>query len=121
MFERALDVEHTFGHHDDMSRTRVRRRRLSTALVGVALAIALSAPVAAALGRHPEPHAGKVLPIQRWEQVYVVRPGDTVWSVAESAAGGADPRPWVDAIAARNAIEPGAVVPGQALIIPRSA
>jgi nucleoid-associated protein YgaU len=50
----------------------------------------------------------------------VVRPGDTVWSIAERASGGGDPRSLVDAIAARNGIDAGSIVPGQALVIPSS-
>ncbi len=53
--------------------------------------------------------------------MYVVRPGDTVWSIAVGVAGGADPRDVVDAIAVRNGIDAGDVVPGQALVIPRVA
>jgi nucleoid-associated protein YgaU len=120
MFEPTLDSEHVFGHDRAMSRTRVRRRRrIVAAMLSVALGIVLSAPVAGALSRHPRPADARVLPAGRWEQVYVVRAGDTVWSIAESAIGGADPRPLVDAIAARNGIDAGAVVPGQALVIPR--
>jgi LysM domain-containing protein len=105
-----------------MSRTRVRRRRrIAAALGSVAVAIVLSAPVAGALGRHEETPRTKVLPARRWEQVVVVRVGDTVWSIAEGAADGADPRALVDAIAARNGIDAGAVVPGQSLVIPRVA
>ena len=33
---------------------------------------------------------------------YVVEPGDTVWSIAEALAPGADPRPLVDAIVDAN-------------------
>jgi nucleoid-associated protein YgaU len=122
MFERTLDTEHVFGHHVPMSRTRVRRRRrIAAALGSVAVAIVLSAPVAGALGRHGDVPSTKVQPARRWEQVVVVQPGDTVWSIAEAAAGGADPRAVVDAIAARNGIDAGAVVPGQSLVIPRVA
>ena len=60
-------------------------------------------------------------PARRWEQVVVVQPGDTLWSIAEAAADGADPRAVVDAIATRNGIDAGAVVPGQSLVIPRVA
>ena len=91
-------------------------------MVSVAVGVVLSAPVAGALARHA--HAGghrRSLPARRWEQVYVVRPGDTVWSIAVGAAGGADPAGVVDAIAVRNGIDAGAVVPGQALVIPRVA
>jgi nucleoid-associated protein YgaU len=122
MFERTLDTEHVFGQHEPMSRTRVRRRRrLAAALGSVAVAIVLSAPVAGALGRHGDASSTEVQPARRWEQVVVVQPGDTVWSIAEAAAGGADPRAVVDAIATRNGIDAGAVVPGQSLVIPRLA
>ncbi|MGZ5212774.1 MAG: LysM peptidoglycan-binding domain-containing protein [Actinomycetota bacterium] len=105
-----------------MSRTRVRRRRrIAAAMVSVAVGVVLTSPVAAALNRHPQTSDTRTLPAQRWEQVYVVRSGDTVWSIAERAAGEADPREWVDAIAARNGIAAGVVVPGQALVIPRVA
>jgi nucleoid-associated protein YgaU len=122
MFETTLDSEQVFGHHRLMGRTRVRRRRrIAAAMVSVAVGVVLSAPMAGALGRHSEAADAKVSPARRWEQVYVVRLGDTVWSIAERAADGADPRAWVDAIAARNGIDAGAVVPGQALVIPRVA
>jgi nucleoid-associated protein YgaU len=48
---------------------------------------------------------------------YVVRPGDTLWSIARGVQDG-DPRPLVDAIQAANRADPGALVPGQVLIIP---
>jgi hypothetical protein len=122
MFERTLDTEHVFGHDGSMSRTRVRRRRrIAAALGSVAVAIVLSAPVAGALGRHAQASSTKVPPARRWEQVVVVQPGDTVWSIAEAAADGADPRALVDAIVTRNGIDVGAVVPGQSLVIPRLA
>lgn len=89
-------------------------------MVSVAVAIVVGAPVAGALSR-PEPVDTSVRPAKRWEQVYVVRAGDTVWSIAAREAGGADPRALVDAIAVRNGIDAGAVVPGQALVIPRVA
>ena len=87
----------------------------------MAVAIVLSAPVAGALGRHGAASSTEVQPARRWEDVVVVQPGDTVWSIAEAAAGGADPRALVDAIATRNGIDAGAVVPGQSLVIPRVA
>jgi nucleoid-associated protein YgaU len=119
MFEPTLDSEQVFGHHRDMGRTRVRRRRrIAATMVSVAVAVILSAPVAGALGREAQPADADVLPPKRWEQVYVVRPGDSVWSIAERTAEGGDPRALVDAIAARNGIDAGAVVPGQALVIP---
>jgi hypothetical protein len=119
MFEQPLDSEHVFGHHRPMGRTRVRRRRrIAVAMSSVAFALILSAPVAGALGRHGDAGNGRVRPAGRSEHVYVVRSGDTVWIIAERVAAGLDPRPWVDAIAARNGIQAGALVPGQSLIVP---
>ena len=85
------------------------------------MALVLSAPVAGALSRHGDASSTEVQPARRWEQVVVVQPGDTVWSIAEAAADGADPRALVDAIVTRNGIDVGAVVPGQSLVIPRLA
>jgi LysM repeat protein len=87
----------------------------------MALAVVVSAPVAGALGRHAGSAKVGVHPVRSSEQVYVVRVGDTVWSIAERMAGGRDPRVLVDAIAARNHIDAGVVVPGQSVIIPRIA
>lgn len=120
MFERGVDSEHVFGKDDGMTRTPVRRRRrLTIAALGVAMVVILSSPVADALGRHTGPSARS--PQRRSDQVYVVRSGDTLWSIAEHAAPGADPRPLVDAIAERNGIDPGALVPGQSLVVPSAA
>jgi len=120
MFEPRVDSEHAFGQDASMTRTRVRqRRRLTVAALGMAVAVVLSAPVAGALGRHGGSEPGS--PPRRAERVYVVRSGDTLWSIAEQAGEGADPRPLVDAIAERNGIDPGALVPGETLVIPRTA
>ncbi len=90
-------------------------------MLSVAVGVVVSAPVAGALGRHADPTNDTAPPAKRWEHVVVVQPGETVWSIAEEAAGGDDPRAWVDAIALRNHIDAGAVVPGQSLVIPRVA
>ena len=122
MFERTLDSEQVFGHHRLMTRTRVRRRRrIAVAFVCIALALVVSAPVAGALARHGgSAHVG-VRPPRPSERVVVVGVGDTVWSIAERMAGGQDPRLLVDAIATRNHIDAGVVVPGQSVIVPRIA
>lgn len=49
---------------------------------------------------------------------YVVRPGDTLWSIAAEGAAGADPRPRVDAIREANGVNPEDLVPGQTLLLP---
>ncbi len=52
---------------------------------------------------------------------YVVRSGDTLWSIASRIAQGEDPRPIVDAITQANQVDAGALVPGRTLVIPTSA
>jgi Tfp pilus assembly protein FimV len=52
-------------------------------------------------------------------QIYVVRPGDTVWSIAEGLAGpGADPRSLVDRLIAANHVSNGLVTIGERLMVP---
>jgi nucleoid-associated protein YgaU len=122
MFERTLDSEQAFGHHRPMTRTRVRqRRRIAAAILCISLALVVSAPVAGALARHGGSTHVRVHAARASEQVYVVRAGDTIWSIAERMAGGRDPRLLVDAIAARNRIDAGSIVPGQSIVVPRVA
>jgi nucleoid-associated protein YgaU len=52
---------------------------------------------------------------------YVVRQGDTLWSIAERVAPDTDPRPVVDRLAAANDVDPGGLIPGQTLVIPSNA
>lgn len=80
---------------------------LSVALVAGAWA----GPMARALGGGRE-----AIPTARTS--YLVRDGDTLWSIAERLAPGDDPRPLVDAIATANGVEAGALVPGSTLVIP---
>jgi len=102
-----------------MAATRVqRRRRLWAGLLGVAAVVVLGSPVGAALVPRGEARPGS--PTQPSGDVYVVRSGDTLWSIAKRLSGG-DPRTLVDAIAERNGIDPGSLVPGQPLLIPREA
>lgn len=49
---------------------------------------------------------------------YVVRDGDTMWAIASSLSHGADPRALMDRIESANAVDPGALHPGQTLVIP---
>ena len=52
------------------------------------------------------------------ESSVVVRPGDTLWSIAESLAPSSDPRAVVDALQERNGLEGADLVPGQVLVVP---
>jgi len=52
--------------------------------------------------------------------VYVVAKGDTLWSVARSAAPERDPRAFIDELRALNGIDAGHILPGQKLRLPSS-
>ncbi|HSD48607.1 MAG TPA: LysM peptidoglycan-binding domain-containing protein [Actinomycetota bacterium] len=93
-----------------MRRTRVRRRRLGVLLAGALVVGLWSGPVANALG--------PARAVRDVDTTYVVRKGDTLWSIAARVAPGQDPRSVVDAIAAANDVPAGALVPGQTLSIP---
>ena len=51
------------------------------------------------------------------EHRYVVKPSDTLWSIAAHAYGG-DPREGVWKLEQRNHLTSGTLVPGQALVLP---
>jgi LysM repeat protein len=50
-------------------------------------------------------------------QTYVVKPGDTLWTVAERAYGG-DPREGVWKLQQQNHLVSATVVPGEKLVLP---
>jgi LysM repeat protein len=110
MFGSRLDTEHAFGQDTLMGRTRVRRRRLITIAVALGVTGVLSGQVANAVGVGGS-QAGP-------PRTYVVRSGDTLWSIARSSTPSADPRLVVSAIRAANRVDPAALVPGQQLSIP---
>lgn len=110
MFGSTLDIEHSFEQHGFMGRTRVRRR-LIACCAAIGLVGVLSGPVAHAVGVAGAPEA-------KAARTYVVRPGDTVWSIATRFEPSTDPRVVVDAITSANGVDPGALVPGQQLAIP---
>jgi hypothetical protein len=104
MFDSLLDIEHVFGHGPSVGGAKVRRRR-----VFVVMLLSLALPVASravADGGGP-----RTTP-------YVVRSGDTLWSIAVRQAPGEDPRPVVDSIVRINAVDPGTLVPGRELQLP---
>ena len=51
------------------------------------------------------------------ERVYVVRPADTLWSIAARDYGG-DPRAAIWRIEQRNGLHDPTLVPGQRLVLP---
>jgi len=93
-----------------MSRTRVRRRRLGAGLVSLGVLVSLGGPVIRAMTPQQ--------PTLVSRHAYTVRPGDTVWLIAQRLGSpGGDPRPLVDAIVRQNG---GAttLTPGETLSIP---
>jgi Tfp pilus assembly protein FimV len=111
MFERTLDIEQAFGEHEAMVRTRVRRRRVALSLACVVVAVVLTGPIADAVG------GSGVEPVAR--HTYVVRAGDSLWSIATRMAPGQDPRPWVARLQAANpGSDAAALAPGQTLVLP---
>jgi nucleoid-associated protein YgaU len=52
------------------------------------------------------------------EQSYSVKPGDTLWSIAERTFAG-DPREGVWKLRERNGLDSATIVPGQVLLVPR--
>jgi len=93
-----------------MSRTRVRRNRLASVLACAAVLGALWGPLGRLGGQ--ERAAGSAAAHR-----YVVRPGDTLWSIAKRVAPGRDPRQVVDTLAALNHVDPGRLVPGSTLLV----
>jgi Tfp pilus assembly protein FimV len=77
----------------------------------VGLAGVLCGPVAHAVGVAGSTEA-------KYRRTYVVRHGDTLWSIALRSSPSVDPRLVVDAIASANEVDPGALVPGQQLLLP---
>ena len=110
MFDSPLDSERTFGHDVAMNRTYVRRRRTTLTVAAVLVALGLTGPVARAVaGPSVEPAA---------RRTYVVRPGDTLWSIAVRVAPGTDPRRIVAEMQAQNVVDAGALAAGQTLVVP---
>jgi Tfp pilus assembly protein FimV len=109
MFGTTLDSEHAFVHPETMHRTYVRRRLTSFA-AAVVVASALGAGIAGAASSEG---AGT----DADADTYVVRQGDTLWTIAHEVAPERDPREVVHELSASN---PGSdvLVPGAVLTIP---
>ncbi len=93
----------------------VRRRRLLVGVAGAALVL-LALPLRA-IGGSPVPSAVAAATYGRPGPVtYVVRPGDTLWTIAERVDPSGDPRPLVARLAAQVGSD--TIVPGEQLRLP---
>jgi hypothetical protein len=77
-----------------------RRRRVVLAALAVG-AVVVAGQAGAALGGSPLGAPGRS-PTLVSSRTIVVRPGDTLWAIAERIDPGADPRPVVDELVALN-------------------
>ncbi|HEY6568424.1 MAG TPA: LysM peptidoglycan-binding domain-containing protein [Actinomycetota bacterium] len=112
MFGNQVDIEQTFGKHDDLMHRTYVRRRIVLLLAGLGVTGVLAGPITAAFGAD-----GQLMrPVA--DRTYVVEPGDTLWAIASQVAGGRDPRQVVDEIEARNQIDAGSLQPGTVLHVP---
>ena len=75
-------------------------------------AVVLAVVVAWAVFARPSTGAGP-------ERVYLVRPADTLWAIAQSHYAG-DPREAVWRLRERNGLDGTTIVPGQRLVLPPS-
>jgi hypothetical protein len=88
--------------------TRLRRRRLAALVAAVMVAVVLAgavqlvAPLLGSSGGQADPpgSASGSAPVEG--EVYVVQPGDTLWTIAERVAPGDDPRPIVAELRERS-------------------
>ena len=96
-----------------MTRTRVRRRRVTLTVSLALVAAAWAGPAVRALGSPETP--ARVSRVSRTS--YVVRQGDTLWSIAKRLSPGSDPRQVVDLLSATNGVDAGRLVPGQTLVV----
>lgn len=94
----------------------VRRRRLVAALAMVALSSSVAFGARALAGGSPESPSSTAQSGQRTERVWIVRPGDTVWSLVEASGVHGDIRPVVDRIEASLHNQPLQV--GERVVVP---
>lgn len=95
-------------------RLTARGRKVVLAVASVPLAVGIAF---AALSGGSAMASGAQVATASFETVTVM-PGDTLWSIAETVAPGADPREVIGDITRLNALRSGALQIGQELAIP---
>jgi Tfp pilus assembly protein FimV len=96
-------------------RLTVRGRRVLATLAALPAVIALGLAIVSGGSALASRDAGA--PVGSFETV-TVSPGDSLWSIAEEVAPGADPRDVIDAITRLNALDSVELIAGQSLAIP---
>ncbi|MEU1973598.1 LysM peptidoglycan-binding domain-containing protein [Microbacterium sp. NPDC019599] len=97
-------------------RLTTRGRRLLAAVAALPAIIALSAALIGGTSAALASRAGGA-PAATFQTI-TVQAGDSLWSIAEEVAPGADPRDVVDAIVSLNALEGVTVSAGERIAIP---
>lgn len=89
-----------------------RRRRLATVLLGLAMVVMAGRAAAGAVG------GASPAPAHRPPSTvtHVVRPGDSLWSIAAEVAPDRDPRDVVDAL--QSTRQGAALIPGEQIVWP---
>ena len=90
-----------------MSRAAYVRRRLSVAVLAAGMVLVTAQAGVALGGSSPAPERAPTAPAtQEHVTSTLVRPGDSLWSLAERLAPDQDPRPVVDALRAARHGQP---------------
>ena len=92
----------------------VRRRRTLLATMAV-LVVALALPLSGT-GGHSHATGSALAESPGATTTYTVKPGDTLWTIAERANPTGDPRPLVAKLAAQTGSD--SVVPGERIVVP---
>jgi nucleoid-associated protein YgaU len=95
---------------------QARRRAVAAAVVVGAAVVGLALPLSVLGGRPASVTPSPSVAAAAGATVYVVQPGDTLWSIAQRLDGGGNPRPLAEALARETGSA--TVVPGERIAVP---